>query len=81
MANTRQKRHEAIHNQNDQFVKKVQAEQDKYAGRPPKLKPESLEFNAYMCNDGMHAQKLANSLTVGLDKVAFPVKPASGDES
>jgi hypothetical protein len=74
MANTRQSRHEAEHSATNSFVKKVQAEQARYAGNPPVLKAEAMEFNAYMCNDGKHAQEMARSLTKGLDKVAFPVK-------
>ena len=81
MQNTRQKRFESIQNANDSFVKRVQAEQSRHGGRPPKLKAESLEFNAYMCNNGMHAQELASEITAGMDKVAFPVKGKSGDES
>lgn len=74
MANTRQKRHEAEHSATNQFVKKVQSEQAKNAGRSPNLRGESMEFNAYMCNNGAHAQDLAVEITKGLDKVAFPVK-------
>ncbi len=81
MQNTRQKRFEAEHSAKNAFVKKVQAEQARHAGRPPKLKPESLEFNAYMCNNGMHAQELARDVTAGMDKVAFPLKGvADGEE-
>ncbi len=81
IANTRQKRLESVHNANDAFVKKQQAMLSKHAGKAPVLKGEAMEFNAYMCNDGMHAQEMAVKLTAGLDKVAFPVKGASADES
>lgn len=74
IANTRQKRLEAEHNATDAFVKKTQAQQAKMAGQPPKLKGEAMEFNAYMCNNGEHAQELARDATKGLDKVAFPLK-------
>lgn len=74
IANTRQGRMEAEHNATNQFVKKVQNEQGKYAGKAPDLKGESMMFNAYMCNDGEHAQEFARDITKGLDKVAFPVK-------
>jgi len=74
MAMTRHKRHEAEHNATNEFVKKVQNEQAKHAGRPPNLRPEAMEFNAYQCNNGAHAQELAVEITAGLDKVAFPVK-------
>lgn len=72
--NSRQKRLEAEHSAKDAFVKKTEAAQAKYAGKAPNLKSESMEFNAYMCNNGEHAQEFARSLTKGLDKVAFPVK-------
>lgn len=74
MARTRQARFESEHMQNNAFVKKVQAQQDKHAGRTPDLKAEAMQFNTYMCNSGEHAQKFAEKLTAGLDKVAFPVK-------
>jgi len=74
MANTRQSRHEAEHSARNAFVKKQQAELDKYAGRAPSMKAEAMEFNAYMCNDGEHAQELARECTKGMDKVAFPLK-------
>ena len=81
MQNTRQKRYEAEHSANDAFVKKQQAELSRHAGKAPVLKAEAMEFNAYMCNNGMHAQELATKITAGMDKVAFPVKGANGDES
>lgn len=74
LANKRQSRFEAEHSAKDQFVKKVEAAQAKYMGKAPNLKAESMEFNAYMCNNGEHAQEFARSLTSGLDKTAFPVK-------
>jgi hypothetical protein len=74
IANMRQNRLEQEHSQKDAFVKKVQNEQAKHGGKAPKLKGEAMQFNAYMCNNGEHAQELARDLTPGLDKVAFPVK-------
>lgn len=74
MANVRQSRLEAEHSSKNQFVKKVQNEQAKHMGRAPKLEGASMEFNAYMCNNGEHAQELAREVTAGLDKVAFPVR-------
>lgn len=74
MANVRQKRMEAEHSNKDAFVKRQQMEVASKAGRNPDLKGASLEFNAYMCNNGEHAQEFARSLTKGLDKEAFPVK-------
>ncbi len=74
IANVRQNRFEAEHNATNQFVKKVQNEQAKHAGRPPKMNAEMMDFCAYMSNDGEHAQELAREITAGIDKVAFPVK-------
>lgn len=81
IANVRQNRLQSEHSAKNQFVKKIQSEQNMHAGKEPMLKGEAMEFNAYMCNNGMHAQELASKLTSGLDKVAFPVKGAGGDES
>lgn len=81
IANTRQSRLESEHNSNNEFAKRQQMETAKMGGQPPKLKGEAMEFDAYMCNNGMHAQELAVKLTMGLDKVAFPVKPGGRDES
>ena len=80
MANTRQRRMESEHSGKDAFVKRVQAEQSRNGGVPPKLEAKAMEFNAYMCNNGEHAQELARKLTSGLDKVAFPVD-GQGDDS
>jgi hypothetical protein len=80
IANTRQKRLEAEHSAKDAFVKKVQNEQGRMAGRAPNLKAEALNFNAYMCNNGAHAQEFGRKLTAGIDKVAFPVD-GQGDDS
>lgn len=74
MAKTRQMRFEAEHASKNAFVKKVQAEQARHGARPPALKEAAMEFSSYMCNNGEHAQELAKDITVGLDKVAFPVK-------
>lgn len=81
MQNTRQKRFEAEHNAKDAFVKKQQNELSRMAGKHPKLRAESMEFNAYMCNDGEHAQELGTKLTANIDHVAFPVKKSSGSDS
>jgi len=80
IAGTRHKRLEAEHSSKNEFVKKVQNEQARYAGRSPMLKEESMHFNAYMCNNGAHAQEFGKSLTKGLDNVAFPVD-GEGDDS
>ena len=81
MAKVRQNRFEAEHSSTNNFVKKVQSEQARHGGEIPNLKAESMEFNAYMCNDGRHAQEFTQKLTSGLDKVAFPVKPVNTSES
>lgn len=80
MANVRQKRFESQHSAKDMFVKKVQAQQAAHAGRAPKMNPEMMDFCAYMSNNGEHAQELGKKLTMGLDKVAFPVD-GNGDDS
>lgn len=80
ISNMRQKRLEAEHAAKNAFVKKVQNEQARHGGIAPNLRPESMHFNAYMCNNGLHAQELAKGITKGLDKVAFPVD-GEGDDS
>ena len=80
MRNTRQARFESEHSRKNAFVKGAQMATEKYAGTRPKLKDEALAFNAYMCNDGEHAQDFAKKVTAGLDKVAFPVD-GEGDDS
>jgi hypothetical protein len=79
IANVRHSRLEAEHSAKNQFVKKVQSEQARHAGRSPKLKGESMDFNAYMCNNGEHAQMLGKELTRGIDTVAFPVDGEGND--
>lgn len=79
IASTRHSRLEAEHSAKNEFVKKVQNEQARYAGRSPKLSAESQDFNAYMCNNGEHAQELGKMLTKGLDPVAFPVDGNGND--
>lgn len=79
IAKTRHSRLEAEHRAKNAFVKKQQAETAKMAGRSPNLKGEAMEFNAYMCNNGEHAQSFGKSLTKGLDKVAFPVDGEGND--
>ncbi len=79
IAKTRHNRLEAEHSAKNAFVKKVQNEQARHAGRSPNLKGEAMEFNAYMCNNGEHAQMLAKDITRGLDTVAFPVDGEGND--
>lgn len=80
MANTRQKRYEAEHNERNSFVKSQQAKYSKMAGKAPEMSEKSMEFNAYMCNNGEHAQMLAQKITAGLDKLAYPVNPQVVDD-
>ena len=79
IANMRHKRLEAEHSAKNAFVKKVQNEQSRHAGHSPDLKSEAMHFNAYMCNNGEHAQMLAKDITKGLDKVAYPVDGEGND--
>lgn len=59
---------------NNQFVKSQQSALSKLGSKAPNLTEEAMQFNAYQCNNGEHAQKLARTITAGLDKTAFPVK-------
>lgn len=79
MAKTRHSRLEAEHSAKNNFVKSQQAKTKSMAGKAPNLKAESMEFNAYMCNNGENAQAFAKKLTSGLDKVAFPVDGEGND--
>lgn len=74
IANANQNRLQAEHSATNAFVKKTQNEQARHGGKEPNLKSAAMQFNAYQCNDGMHAQETTRSVTKGLDKVAFPVK-------
>lgn len=74
IANVRQKRLQAEHNANNAFVKSAQAKSAPMGGKAPNLTGEAMQFNAYQCNSGEHAQEFGRKLTVGLDKKAFPVK-------
>lgn len=80
ISNTRQSRFESEHSRRNEFVKREQAMQDKYAGRKPTMKSDMFEFNANMQNTGEWAQGFGKKLTAGLDKVAFPVD-GEGDDS
>ena len=75
IANTRQKRYQAEHSEKDTFVKSHQAKYSSMAGRPPEMEEKNMKFDAYMSNNGMHAQELALKLTEGLDKLAYPMNP------
>jgi len=78
-AMARHRRLEAEHSRKNEFVKRQQAEVAGMAGRAPNLKAESMEFNAYMCNNGENAQRFAREVTAGLDKKAFPVDGEGND--
>lgn len=58
---------------NNAFVRAEQAKLRSMMGGRPKLKREMEEFNAYMSNDGEHAQEFARDLTRSIED-AFPVK-------
>jgi hypothetical protein len=79
MANKRQGRFESEHSAKNSFVKKVQSEQARHAGRSPRMEAEMMDFCSYMSNDGAHAQKFGKELTKDLDKVAFPVDGEGND--
>lgn len=74
IASSRHRMEDSQHSSSDAFVKKGQAAVVGMAGKNPNLKSEAMEFNAYMCNNGEHAQEFGRTLTSGLDKKAFPVK-------
>ncbi len=74
IARNRHRMEDAQHNASNQFVQKQQDAVKSMGGKPPELKDESMQFNAYMCNNGEHAQELARKLTSDIDHKAFPVK-------
>lgn len=80
IANKRQKMGEAQHSQKDAFVKGEQNAMKSMEGRAPMMEDRFMKFDASMMNNGAHAQRLASSLTAGLDKKAFPVN-GNVDES
>lgn len=65
---------ERDHASNNAFVRKHEAMTASMGGKAPNLEDKSMHFNAYMCNNGEHAQELARDLAGPLDKKAFPVK-------
>lgn len=73
MAKTRQMRYESEHAAKNQFVKAEQAKAAKNQGRVPNLNGEAMMTNAYMCNNGEHAQEFARELTRSLEP-EFPVR-------
>jgi hypothetical protein len=69
-----------MHSSADAFVKSEQNKLKSKDGKAPKLEERYSYFNAEMINNGRHAQELAVKLTAGLDKEAFPVRPASTNQ-
>lgn len=67
------KKYSAEHAASNAFVKKVQMEQARYAGKEPKLKAEDMKFDACMTSDGKSARAFGAKLAAKMDK-AFPVK-------
>ena len=59
---------------NNAFVKREQERMKSMMGDRPAQKAECYKFNAYMSNDGEHAEELARKVTKGIDEKAFPVK-------
>jgi len=80
MQNVRQRRFESEHSAKNAFVKRQQNELSRYAGKPPKMREELMEFNANMANTGMEAERFGKSLTSGIDHVAYPVNPQSEND-
>jgi cell division protein YceG involved in septum cleavage len=74
IAKNRQRMSEAQHSSNNAFVKSEQAKLKAKAGKEPNLPEGACYFDAYMMNNGEHAQKLAKKLTKDIDHEAFPVK-------
>lgn len=73
-SNMREKRLDAEHRGNNEFVKRHQEELKGMSGRDPRMDGKMMDFCSYMSNDGEHAQQFGRELTAGLDKKAFPVK-------
>ncbi len=58
---------------NNAFVRAEQARLRSKMGNKPTMPAAMYEFDAYMSNDGAHAQEFGRKLTGGMDD-AFPVK-------
>lgn len=65
---------ERSHAEKDMMVKRGQDAMKSMGGRAPRLSGNAMDFNAYQCNNGTHAQEFAKELTRGLDEKAFPVR-------
>ena len=74
ITNNRQRMGQAQHSESDSFVRAEQAKTKSMAGKPPVMEERYYRFDACMMNNGVHAQRLASSITKGLDKEAFPVR-------
>ena len=70
---SRNSMNESMHESNNAFVRKGQAEQAQYAGKNPNMAGLSKDYDAKMSNDGARAQSFGKSLTKGMDK-CYPVK-------
>ena len=58
---------------NNAFVKAEQMKMKSKMGNRPGAPREMEEFNAYMSNDGEHAQEFGRKLCAGMED-AFPLK-------
>jgi hypothetical protein len=70
---------EAQHSGANAFVKREQDMDKSMDGRAPEMEDRYMKFDACMMNNGLHAQELAVEITRGMDKQAFPVRPASAE--
>lgn len=59
---------------NNEFVRKLQAEQRKYMGNRPNLTEREKRFNAVMTNTGESARDFAKKALRGWDKLSYPIK-------
>jgi len=66
--------HEREYAETNAFVKKHQDEMKAKFGGNANMPQEAMNTDAYMCNDGKHAYKVADKLAKALDKKAFPVR-------
>jgi hypothetical protein len=64
---------EAEHSANNEFVRRTQAEQAKYAGKNPNMGGLPKDYNAEMSNNGERTQSFGKKLTSKMDK-CYPVK-------
>jgi hypothetical protein len=55
------------------YVRREQEVMKSMMGERPRVPAEMERFDAYMSNNGEHAQDFCEKLTAGIDKKAFPV--------